>query len=121
MIRLVTDFECGNGKNVEQLAEDRFRLEVDGDKQTGYGSYFCFDLINEGPAAGVSIDLREDSKWGGPTGFGSVFPTTLWIKPAGFHRYRPRSASQNDDPPNPLWQTDSRILRVERRSEWQRR
>jgi len=89
MIRLVTDFECGNGKNVEQLAEDRFRLEVDGDKQTGYGSYFCFDLINEGPAAGVSIDLREDSKWGGPTGFGSVFPTTLWIKPAGFHRYRP--------------------------------
>lgn len=89
MIRLVTDFECGNGKNVQQLAEDSFRLEVDGDKLPGYCAYFCFDLINDGPAAEVSIDLREDSRWGVRTGFGSAFPTTIWIKPVGFHRFRP--------------------------------
>ena len=89
MIKLVTDFECGNGKNVKQLAEDRFRLEVDGDKQSGYCNYFCLDLINEGPAAEVTIELWEDSKWGAPTGFPAVFPTTLWFKPVGFHRYRP--------------------------------
>jgi hypothetical protein len=89
MIRLTTDFECGNGKRVQQLADHSFRLEVDGCKQTGYGSYFCFDLINEGSAAEVTIDLCEDSKWGVPTNFGSVFPTTIWSKPVNFHRYSP--------------------------------
>ena len=89
MISITSDFECGNGKNVEQLSENHFRLEVEGDKQSGYGSYFCFDLINDGPAAQVTIDLCEDSKWGEPTGFGSVFPSTIWIKPVGFHRFRP--------------------------------
>ncbi|MSS72611.1 MAG: hypothetical protein EXS64_14120 [Candidatus Latescibacteria bacterium] len=89
MISLTTDFECGHGKNIEKLGEDRFRLEVDGDKQQGYSGGYCFDLINEGPAAEVTVELREDSKWGGPTGFGVAFPTTTWIKPVGFHRFRP--------------------------------
>ena len=94
MISITSDFECGNGKNVEQLSENHFRLEVEGDKQSGYGSYFCFDVINDGPAADVTVDLHEDPKFGGPTNFGAVFPTTIWIKEHGFHRFRPLQDSQ---------------------------
>jgi hypothetical protein len=89
MIELITNFECGNGKAIEQLGDAHFRLEVEADKQTGYGSYFCFDLANDGAAVEVTIDVYEDSKFGEPTTFGRVFPTTIWIKPVDFHRYRP--------------------------------
>ena len=66
-----------------------FRLQVDGDKQSGYCAYFCFDVINDGPAADVTIELWEDAKFGKPTGFRTLFPTTIWFKPVDFHRYRP--------------------------------
>ena len=89
MIQVTTDFECGNGKNFQKLDDGRFRLEVEADKQTGYGSYFCFDLVNEGPAVDVTVELCEDPRFGGPTTFGRVFPTTIWIKPVEFHRFRP--------------------------------
>ncbi|MDE2841297.1 MAG: M14 family zinc carboxypeptidase [Chloroflexota bacterium] len=89
MIRITSDVECGNGKEIERLAVDRFRLQVDGDKQSGYCGYFCFDIINEGPQADVTIELWEDAKFGGLTGFHSLFPTTVWFKPVDFHRYRP--------------------------------
>jgi len=89
MIRITSDIECGNGKEIEQLAVDRFRLQVDGDKQSGYCGYFCFDIINEGPQADVTIELWEDAKFESPTGFRTLFPTTTWFKPVDFHRYRP--------------------------------
>lgn len=89
MIRITSDVECGNGKEIEQLAVNRFRLQVDGDKQSGYCAYFCFDVINEGPAAEVTIELWEDAKFARPTGFRTLFPTTIWFKPVDFHRYRP--------------------------------
>lgn len=89
MIELTTDFECGNGKAIERLGNSRFRFEVEADMQTGYGSYFCFDLINDGAATEVTVEVWEDSKFGEPTSFGRVFPTTIWIRPEGFHRYRP--------------------------------
>ncbi len=89
MLTLTTDFECGNSKAIEQLGDAHFRFEVEADKQTGYGSYFCFDLMNEGPEADVRVDVYGDSKFGEPTTFGRVFPTTIWIKPVDFHRYRP--------------------------------
>ena len=89
MIRLTSDVECGNGKAIEQVAADHFRLQVDGDKQSGYCAYFCFDIINEGPAANVTVDLWEDAKFDAPTGFRTLFPTTIWLKPVDFHRYRP--------------------------------
>ena len=89
MIKLTSDVECGNGKEIEQVAADHFRLQVDGDKQSGYCAYFCFDVINEGPAAEVTIELWEDAKFEKPTGFRTLFPTTIWFKPVDFHRYRP--------------------------------
>lgn len=89
MLTLTTDFECGNGKSIQRVGDAHFRFEVDADKQTGYGSYFCFELSNEGAAAEVTVDVDGDSKFGEPTTFGRVFPTTIWMKPVDFHRYRP--------------------------------
>ncbi|MBM3891730.1 MAG: hypothetical protein FJ388_21660, partial [Verrucomicrobia bacterium] len=89
MVTLTSDFECGNGKKIRQLGKNHFRLEVDGDKQKGYCAYFCFDIANDGPAAEVTVELWEDSKFGKPTNFGEIFPTTIWIKPADLPRYRP--------------------------------
>ena len=89
MIGLTSDVECGNGKAIEQVGPAHFRLQVDGDKQSGYCAYFCFDVINDGPAADVTIELWEDAKFGKPTGFRTLFPTTIWFKPVNFHRYRP--------------------------------
>ena len=48
MISIAADFECGNAKQIRQIAIDRFRLEVVGDKAT-YCYYFCFDVRNDGP------------------------------------------------------------------------
>ena len=89
VIRITSNFECGNGKNIRETEPGHFRLEVDADKQTGYGSYFCFDIVNDGPAASVTVEVREDPKFGGPTQFGRVFPTTIWQKPGNESRYRP--------------------------------
>jgi hypothetical protein len=89
MITLTTDFECGNGKAIEQLAPDQFKFQVRADLGTGYGSYFCFDLINDGPAAEVTVEVWEDARFGKPTSFGKAFPTTIWFKSIDDHRYRP--------------------------------
>ena len=89
MITITSDFECGNGKSIQRISESRFRLEVDADKQDGYCVYFCFDVNNDGPETEVTVELWEDPRFDAPTAFPVFFPTTIWIKPVGFHRYRP--------------------------------
>ena len=37
----------------------------------------------------MTIELWEDAKFEKPTGFRTLFPTTIWFKPVDFHRYRP--------------------------------
>ena len=54
MTSISADFECGNAKHIRQIAIDRFRLEVIGDKAT-YCYYFCFDVRNDGPASVVTV------------------------------------------------------------------
>lgn len=89
MIKLTSHFECGNGKNIQQIAANHFRMEVDGDLLEGYCVYFCFDVLNEADATTVTIELHEDPKFGAPTGFSLCFPTTIWIRPTGLDHYRP--------------------------------
>jgi hypothetical protein len=89
VITLTSEFECGNGKKIEPLGADRFRLEVDGDKQGGYCVYFCFAVANAGPGRRVTVELWEDSQFGGPTAFPVFFPTTVWLRPGTGERFRP--------------------------------
>jgi len=89
MIRLTSDFECGNAKLIRQLDDHRFRLEVDGDKPDGYCVYFCFEVGNDGPEAEATVEIWEDSQFGRPTAFPVFFPTAVWVRPASLGRYRP--------------------------------
>jgi hypothetical protein len=82
MVTVTSDFECGNGKHITQLGDRRFRLEADGDKQSGYCVYFCFDVVNTGPETEATIEFWEDSQFGGPTGFPAFFPSTFWVRPS---------------------------------------
>ncbi len=88
MITINSDFECGNAKNVQQIGEDRYRLEVVGDKPT-YCYYFCFDVTNDAEATEVAIEVWHDPVINDVPGFISHFPTTIWIQPQGSHRYQP--------------------------------
>ena len=87
MIEIRSDFECGNAKNVERIAKDRYRIEVVGDKPV-YCYYFCFDVTNTGPETEVAIEVWHDPQVNDVPGFMSHFPTTIWIRPQGWHRYR---------------------------------
>ena len=63
---------------------------MDGDKQSGYCAYFCFDIINEGPAANVTVSTCGKTPSSTlPPDSARLFPTTIWLKPVDFHRYRP--------------------------------
>ncbi len=77
MMIFTSEFECGNGKNFRQLAADRFRMEVVGDKPT-YCYYFCFDAHNDGPAAEIAIEVWHDPAINDVPGFMSHFPCTIW-------------------------------------------
>ena len=89
MIKLTTDFECGNGKSIERVNATHFKLQVRADLGTGYGSYFCFDLINDGAADEVTVEVWEDASFGAPTSFSKAFPTTIWYRSISDRRYRP--------------------------------
>ncbi len=99
MISISADFECGNAKNIKQIAIDRFRLEVVGDKAS-YSYYFCFDVRNDGPRTDVTVEVWADPDFG-PTGFVVCLPTTIWIRSGGRDRFKPldRSSVENNGEP----------------------
>ena len=45
MITLSSAFECGNGKRIQQLGEDRFRIEIDSYLPEAYN----FELMDDLP------------------------------------------------------------------------
>ncbi len=97
MISITADFECGNAKNVQQIAIDRFRLEVVGDKAS-YSYYFCFDVRNDGPPTVLTVEVWPDPDFG-PEGFVVTLPTTVWI--GSGDRFKPldRSRVRNFEEP----------------------
>jgi hypothetical protein len=88
MVHFSSDFECGNSKNFRKIGKDRYRCEVVGDKKI-YCYYFCFDVHNEGPATEVSIEVWHDPLVNDVSGFISHFPSTIWVAPQEWNRYRP--------------------------------
>lgn len=99
MISIAADFECGNAKQIRQIAIDRFRLEVVGDKAT-YCYYFCFDVRNDGPVSAVTVEVWPDSRFG-PEGFVAGLPTTVWVGSPGEGRFKPldRDRVRNTEEP----------------------
>jgi len=90
MVKFSSDFECGNGKNFQQISSDRFRCQVKGDKKV-YCYYFCFDVISS-EKKDITIEVWHDPDINDPDGFISHFPTTIWISKDG-RRFLPLDKS----------------------------
>lgn len=88
MITITSDFECGNAKNVTQISDKHFRLEIVGDKAT-YSYYFCFDVQNRGTVTDVTVEVWADPVFNDPRDFVVSFPTTVWVKPEKMDRFKP--------------------------------
>ena len=59
-ILVTTDFETGNGKNIERLADDAFRMEVEGD-DSGYNYYFGVRILDKTKnARPLSLEVVPD-------------------------------------------------------------
>ena len=86
-MKLVTDFECGNGKDIRKVGERHFSVTEVGDRET-YCYYFCFDLVAERPedAGDVTVDVLGDPALKVPTvpntgtrGLMEHTPCTIWV------------------------------------------
>lgn len=80
-VRLETDFECGGGKRLRQLAPDHWRMETSGDPSF-YTKYFCVRVTpasESGPTT-LRLDVYSDSEFGerGRQYFASHFPSNIW-------------------------------------------
>lgn len=75
-MRLTTDFECGGGHGLTELAPGHWRLEANGDA-TGYNKYLCVRVDEPAP---LHLELHPDSRLGaaGSRFFHSHFPSHLW-------------------------------------------
>ena len=58
-MRLTAEFECGNGKNVLQLAPGHFRIEEVGE-ESPYCKYFCARLQAGEDGGRVRVDVYAD-------------------------------------------------------------
>lgn len=92
--RLETDFECGGGKRIRQLAPDHWRVESSGDR-SGYTKYFCIRVTPrpETPRSSLRLDVYCDSEFGEPGQryFASHFPSNIWTRTGDW----PRRARSN--------------------------
>ncbi len=58
---VTSDFECGNGKDIREVAPRRWSVVERGDKET-YCYYFCVDVKAERPdeAGEVTLEILGD-------------------------------------------------------------
>ncbi len=79
-MKVTSEFECGNGKGIAQLAPGRFRVVEVGEKAP-YCKYFCVRVEGD-PQGGVAeLEVWPDPLLGedGRTGFMSHYPSRLWF------------------------------------------
>ena len=79
-MRVTSDFECGNGKNVAMVRPGHFRLDEVGEKPP-YCKYFCFRLEAEGDGGVVRLDVYPDPLLGeaGREGMMGHYPSQIWF------------------------------------------
>jgi len=79
---VTSDFECGNGKNVIQLAPMHYEFNVGGDKPT-YCHYFMVKVMSEGEEGELRLDVYPDPEMaglGGVVDFSQHIPSLLWVR-----------------------------------------
>ena len=79
-MKITSDFECGNGKGIAEIAAGHWRIEEVGEKPP-YCKYFCVRLEAGDDGGPVRLDIYPDPKRGeaGRVGMLEHFPSPLWF------------------------------------------
>lgn len=87
-MQVTSDFECGNGKNIGQLAPGHFRVDEEGEKAP-YCKYFCVRIDGDDKPQEVRLDIYPDPNMGeeGRAGMIGHYPSPLWISEDGMSHW----------------------------------
>ena len=79
-MKMTSEFECGNGKNIAEVAPGHWRIEEVGEKAP-YCKYFCVRLDAGDDGGPVRLDVYPDPKLGdeGRIGMLEHYPSPLWF------------------------------------------
>ena len=89
-MRVTSEFECGNGKNIIEIAPGQFRVEEVGEKAP-YCKYFCV-RVDGGAEGGVArLKIYPDPALGEPgrIGFIGHYPSQLWMSESDMQYWQP--------------------------------
>lgn len=89
-MRVTSDFECGNGKSIDQVVPGHWRIEEVGEKPP-YCKYFCVRLDPEGDGGSVQLDVYPDPDLGeaGREGMMGHYPSQIWYSTDEMETWRP--------------------------------
>lgn len=80
-MELTAQFECGNGKNIRQVAADEYVIETNG-SDPGYSFYFYFRIKGDEAPRDLQITVLPDSDFAAdnPELFNDDRPSVLWVR-----------------------------------------
>lgn len=79
-MKVTSDFECGNGKNIAEVEPGHFRIEEEGEKSP-YCKYFCVRVDGESQGGSARLSIYPDPDMGeeGSVGMLRHYPSPLWF------------------------------------------
>ena len=79
-MRITSDFECGNGKNIQEIVPGQFRMEEVGEEPP-YCKYFCVRIESQGDGGRARLDVYPDPMLGerGRRGMMGHYPSPIWF------------------------------------------
>ena len=66
-MKITSDFECGNGKSIRELAPGHFRVDERGEKAP-YCKYFCVRIDGDNRPQELKLDIHPDPDLGEEAG-----------------------------------------------------
>lgn len=89
-MKVTSDFECGNGKNIQQVAPGHWRLDEVGEKAP-YCKYFCVKVEAGDDGGPARLDVYPDPLLGdeGRLGMLHHYPAPLWFCEGDFDHWLP--------------------------------
>jgi len=89
-MNITSDFESGNGKNIQEIAPGQFRMEEVGEEPP-YCKYFCVRVESGGDGGRVRLDVYPDPQLGerGRVGMMGHYPSPIWFSKDDMESWKP--------------------------------